>query len=342
MKILITVDPEIPVPPVSYGGIERIADGLAKGYQALGHEVYLIANPNSGCTFTITNFGWPAIHSQGIKNTWKNMWFLHSIVKKIKPDVIHSFSRLLYGYPLFIMRKYPFLQSYQRQVSPVSTTMAHYLAGSQIRFTACAKHMIKDLPQRNNFTAVFNFTDVNYFEPSANNKKEYLFFLGRIEDVKGTREAIEVAIATGKNIIVAGNIQTGHEAYFDKEIKPYLTNPLVQYVGAVDDKQKKQYLQNAAALIFPIKWEEPFGIVMAESLACGVPVIGMRRGSVPEVIADGKNGFICNSVSEMIDAVAKLGSLKEDFIRADAVGRFSLEHITVRYIQLLKDMLHEK
>ena len=337
MKILLTCDPEIPVPPVLYGGVERLVDGLARGYKNEGHTVYLVANPASTCAHTQKNYKWPALHSRGFKNIIKNTFYLRKVAKEVKPDVIHSFSRLLYGYPLFITHKIPFLQTYGRKISARSTSLAVRVAGDNLHFTACAAHMLKGLPNQQAFTPVFNFTDVNYFTLHASIQRTHLMFLGRIEEIKGTREAIEAAIQSNNKIVVAGNIQPGHDAYFEQEIKPLLANPLVQYVGAVDDEQKRFYLQRSTALLFPIKWEEPFGIVLAEALACGTPVIGFNRGSVPEVINDGVNGYIVSSVAEMVTAITKIDKLDNQQIRNDAVDRFSLQKITRQYLRLLEE-----
>lgn len=336
MRILLTCDPEIPVPPVLYGGIERIVDGLARGYREKGHEVFLIANPGSTCVSTIRIFSWPALHSRGLNNVLKNMWFLDKVVKEVKPDIIHSFSRLLYGYPVFLKRRIPFVQTYNRRISWQSTALAMAIAGKKLRFTSCAAHMIERLPFRNAFTPVFNFADVNYYviDPVVN--REHVIFLGRIESIKGTKEAILAAIKAKCKIVVAGNIDAKHAVYFQREIEPLLKHPLVHYVGEVNDEQKKYYLQRAKALLFPIKWEEPFGIVLAEALACGTPVIAYNRGSVPEIIKEGFNGFIVESVDEITKSISELDKLDTNLIREDAVIRFSLQNVAKQYLTILE------
>jgi glycosyltransferase involved in cell wall biosynthesis len=337
LKILLTCDPEIPVPPTLYGGVERLVDGLARGYKNEGHEVYLVANPGSTCIYTKKNYKWPATHSRGVINIIRNAFYLLKVVSKLRPDVIHSFSRLLYGYPLFLTKKIPFLQTYGRKISAKSTSLALKIAGDKLHFTSCAAHMLVGLPNQKAFTPVFNFTDVDYFTYNASIQREHLMFLGRIENIKGTKEAIEAAIKSNHKIIVAGNIQPGHDTYFKQEIKPLLENHLVEYVGPVNDDEKKYYLQRSSALLFPIKWEEPFGIVLAEALACGTPVIGFNRGSVPEVVQEGKNGFIVSTVEEMVNAVHKIDQLNSEQIRRDAAVRFSLQNISKEYLDLLQN-----
>ena len=336
MKILIPVDPEIPVPPIHYGGVERLVDGLITAYRKKGHEVYLLANPESSAKDASAIYKWEALKSRGFSNVWKNAWRLYSIAKKVKPDVIHSFGRLLYLYPTLLTYSIPVCMTYGRRISPYSTTLASLMGGGKIHFTSAAGHMLNHLKLfRYKFTPVYNFTLTDYFIPSESVPKEHLMFLGRIEDIKGTYEAIVTAIATNQKLLIAGNIQPGHDEYFNEKVKPYLTNPIIMYVGPVNDEQKLYYLQRAKAFLFPIKWEEPFGIVMAEAMSCGVPVIGFRRGSVPEVVKDGINGFIVNNTEEMIEAVNKIGSLDSRIVRADCVRRFSVDVISEQYLTIL-------
>lgn len=334
MKIILTCDPEIPVPPSLYGGIERIVDGLARGYSELGHEVYLVAHPDSTCQYTVKNFAWPAKKSRGWLNIFQNARYLQKVVREIKPDIIHSFSRLLYLYPSFCYRNIQFTQTYQREISSKSTQIASLIAGSKLSFTSCGAHMIKDLPNRKKFTSIFNFTDTDYFVLDKNQSREHLVFLGRIEDIKGTAEAIEAAIGANEKLIIAGNIPKEHETYFTQKIEPFLTHEFIEYIGAVNDEQKRIILQGAKAMLFPIKWEEPFGIVMAEALSCGTPVIAFKRGSVSEVVVDGINGFIVKDTSQMVNAIIRVKQLDNQKISEDAIERFSIKQITNQYLKL--------
>lgn len=339
MRILLTVDPEIPVPPINYGGIERIVSSLSKAYTQKGHQVILLANPKSTEESARRIIGWKGLTSRGKKDVLMNTWLLYKTAKKYKPDIIHSFSRLLYLFPVFLFTKTRVVQTYQRKISKRTTSLANKLAGNKIRFTSCASYMHKGFPQIEKWQGIYNFTDTDYFTYDKTFNGEYLFFLGRIEEIKGTKEAIEVALATNTKLIIAGNIQEGHDAYFNQFVKPHLSNPLIEYVGPVNDQQKKELLQKAKAFLFPIQWEEPFGIVMAEAMACGVPVIGFRRGSVPEVVKDGVNGFIVENVEEMIDAVKRIDEINRDSVREDCEKRFSLQVISEQYLDLFKRIL---
>lgn len=341
MTILFTVDPEIPVPPLNYGGIERIVDSLIRIFKKENHQVYLVANSESTNQFADKIFGWPRNKSKGWYNIALNTRFLDSVVNTVNPDIIHSFSRLLYLYPIFLTKSTPVLQTYQRKISSKSTTLANMIAGSKLRYTSCGSHMVNNRKISEFCQTVHNFTDTDYFLPNENIPKNYLCYLGRIEEIKGILEAVQIAISTEQKLVIAGNIQPGHEEYFDTIIKPYLSNPLIEYLGPVNDHQKLALLQGAKALLFPIKWEEPFGIVMAEAMSCGVPVIGLRRGSVPEVIQHNETGFIADDIEEMVEYVFKLDDIDRSKVREDCLKRFSLIFISKEYLKIYKYMLEQ-
>lgn len=343
MKILIPVDPEIPVPPITYGGVERLVDGLITEYTQQGHDVYLLAHEESTAKDAKKIFRWQGKNSRNNWDTIRNAIKLYKTIKAIKPDIVHHFARLLYIYPSVLGSNVPFVMTYGRKISAKTTTLANIIARKQINFTSAAGHMLRHLKKyRYKFTPIYNFTDTNYYIPDENIKKEHLMFLGRVEDIKGIREAIETAIKCNEKLIIAGNIQPGHESWYDKYVRPHLSNSLIEHVGAVDDQQKKYYLQKAKALLFPIKWEEPFGIVMIEAMSCGVPVIAFKRGSVPEVIKDGVNGYIVNNTNEMIGSVSKLKNINSENVRKDCIKNYSRKVIAKQYLELFNIILERK
>jgi glycosyltransferase involved in cell wall biosynthesis len=138
-----------------------------------------------------------------------------------------------------------------------------------------------------------------------------LFFLGRIARIKGVHTAIEVARRTDRRLIIAGNVPDSQKekSYFEAEIKPELDGDQIRFIGPVCDEEKNRYLGQAAALLMPIEWDEPFGIVMAEAMACGTPVIGRRRGAVPEVIKSGETGFLFDTIDEAVEAVEHIDAI---------------------------------
>ena len=160
-----------------------------------------------------------------------------------------------------------------------------------------------------------------------------LVFLGRIERIKGTHTAIEVAQQSGRRLVIAGNVSD--EAYFEAEVRPHLSD-CIEYIGPVDDAQKDDLLGSALAFLMPIEWEEPFGIVMAEALACGTPVIGTPRGAVPEVVKDGETGFVRETADQLAEAIGQVHTLDRAACRADCEERFSDRAIVEAYESLYR------
>ena len=182
--------------------------------------------------------------------------------------------------------------------------------------------------------------DVHYpFNPKP---KGYLAFLGRISAEKGPERAIRIAIASGIPLKIAAKVDGADLAYFRLVIEPMLAHPLIEFLGEIGDEHKGEFLGNARALLFPIDWPEPFGLVMIEAMACGTPVIAWRCGSVPEVIEDRRTGFIVESMDEAIEAVEAVGQLNRGAIRAAFERRFSSRAMARQYVELYERLLGER
>ena len=166
-----------------------------------------------------------------------------------------------------------------------------------------------------------------------------LVFLGRVEEIKGAHLAIEIAKRAGVPLVIAGNVAPEHRKWFDKSIVPHLDGESVTYVGSVDDAQKNELLGRARALLMPILWEEPFGIVMAEAMACGTPVLGFARGAVPEVIEHGITGFVSDDLDGLVGGVGRLNEIDRAACRARVERLFSDAAITEAYLAVYRDML---
>jgi glycosyltransferase involved in cell wall biosynthesis len=328
LRIAITVDPEIPVPPRLYGGIERIVDMLVRGLMDRGHDVTLFAHPES--TMPCQLLPYPGSRSQNRIDTLANMWHVSKAVQRGHFDVLHSFARMAYLTPLLPLR-IPKIMSYQRGVSPRSVRLGNLLAHGTLSFTGCAAHLIRRWESTDNFHVIYNgvplqkYQCTTWVEPDAP-----LIYLGRVEEIKGVHLAVEVARKTGRRLIIAGNVPQAehHERYFKERIHPYVDGKGIEYVGAVDDAAKNRLLGASSAMLMPLLWEEPFGIVMAEALACGTPVIGLRRGSLPEIVEHGVNGFVCESVDEMVSGMGRIAEIDRRACRRIAEEKFS-DHVIV-------------
>ncbi len=338
MKIAIIADPEIPVPPLLYGGIERIIHMLIEQYMYLGHEVSLFAHADS-----ITNAKLIRYHgktSTGKLDLIKNMWTINLELTLNKYDIIHSFGRLLYLLPQ-LASKTPKIMSYQREPTTSQISRIQKIARkNSIVFTGCSRYISDKIRHVATSFPIYNGVDLKKYDfQSEVPATAPLIFLGRIEPIKGTHIAIEVAKSANKKLLIAGNVPIEFGQYFKEQIESEL-NENIRYIGPVNDIEKNKLLGTGLALLMPIEWDEPFGIVMAEAMACGTPVIGFRKGSVPEVVSDGVNGFICDSVKEMCSNVNRITELDRYKVRQDCEKRFSSRVISQQYLNLYEKMIH--
>jgi glycosyltransferase involved in cell wall biosynthesis len=340
MRILLSCDPGIAVPPHSYGGIERIVDALVRAYEKEGHSVALWADAHS--TSPASSF-FPInpepVYQKGI--TLQRARELQTVVKKFQPHVVHSFSRLAYLLPLLPSRL-PKIMSYQRHTGGWNLRLSHYLAHGSLHFTGCSE-FICHMGQRSggSWTCIPNFVELDRytFQPKVEADAP-LVFLSRIESMKGPDWAIQIARQSGKRLILAGNKpEAAHELLFwQREIEPWLGRDGIEWVGPVNDHQKNELLGRACAMIVPIQWDEPFGIVFAEALACGTPVISCPRGALPEIITHGQHGYLIQSTSEGVESVQKIQHLSRSLCRTQAQEKFSLESATSRYLDLYRQV----
>jgi glycosyltransferase involved in cell wall biosynthesis len=234
----------------------------------------------------------------------------------------------------------PKLMSYQRKVTPRSIAWARRLAGNTIEFTAVSRDMITNVQHLAPWHVVYNGVPMEIYKfEGAVKPSAPLVFLGRIEPIKGTHLAIDVAQRSGVPLVIAGNIPDEHQEYFQTQIAPRLDGGSITYVGPVNDSEKNSLLGRARAFLMPILWDEPFGIVMAEALACGTPVIGLNRGSVPEVVAHGVTGFVCSDVNEMVQAVSRVDQLDRAASRARAEAMFTENTVVEGFLKIYRHLI---
>ena len=334
LRIALTADPELPVPPLLYGGIERIIDLLAHQLVARGHEVTLFAHPDSRSAGTLVP--WPGASSLSRADTLRNALTLARHVGRGRFDVVHSFSRIAYLTPI-LPRDLPKVMTYQRAISPRTVRLGHRLSRGTLEFTAISEWMMHDVRHIGHWTMVPNAVslDTYTFQPEVSDDAP-LVFLGRIEETKGPHLAIEMARVTGRRLVIAGNIPDDKRIWVEAHVLPHVDGDRVRYVGPVDDVQKNALLGEAAAFLMPILWDEPFGIVMAEALACGTPVLGLSRGSVPEVVIDGRTGFVRDTLDELIATVGRIPELSRHACRADAEARYGQDGLAEGYLAVYR------
>lgn len=331
------MDPGIPVPPQLYGGHERLVYLFAEEYRRLGHQVTLLAGPDSHISGHVVEFG---VNDLNRSKTQKRseVFFAWNYLRKnyANFELIHNFGRLVYLLPV-LNRPVKKIMTYGRPVSKNGIRMVASLPNRNLVFTACSNYCVSTGNVTGNWHTVYNAIDFSSYQLNAKAPKDApLIFLGRLDKIKGAHTAIKIAKATGNKLILAGNKPHTPDNlhYFETEIEPQIDDDQIKYVGPLNDEQKNYWLQQCKALLFPIEWDEPFGMVMIEAMACGTPVIAFKRGSVPEVIKDGINGFIVMNDTEMENAVKSIALIDRASCRSYAESRYDVKIIAADYLAL--------
>jgi glycosyltransferase involved in cell wall biosynthesis len=328
--VALVAPPWFDVPPDGYGGIEQMCAALADGLVGRGHDVTLVAAGEDGTTadlvrtFDETPAGLGT--SEGAAVELVHAARARAELEDLDLDVVHDHT---FAGPLV---------AHCRDVPTVVTTHGPipertaqlYEAVPDLSLVAISEAQRRARPDLPWIATVYNGIDASTY-PYVEDKGSELVFLGRMHPDKGVHLAIEVARAAGRRLVIAAKCSEALEqAYFAEEVEPRL-GPDVRYLGAAGADEKRALLSNAAAMLFPIQWEEPFGLVMTESLACGTPVIALRRGSVPEVLVNGETGFVCESLDDMAAAVERLGDIEPRACRDRVLERFDDSIMTERY-----------
>lgn len=337
MRILLLMDPFIPVPPVHYGGIERVIYDIACAYHEMGHEVTLVAGPGSKSPGRLITYG--ANGEGSVKMDWGLMRTLSGILHREIPghDVLHNFGRLAFLFPVAWtgIRK---VQTYMRYITPRNVRMLNLSGIRNLTYTAVSDAIVRTgSPGGGDWRTVYNCAPVGRFDYVAAVPDDApLVFLGRLDRCKGAHSAIRVAQLTKRKLIIAGNISTlKHEKeYFHQEVEPQIDGRLVQYIGPVNNEEKNRLLGAAAAMLLPIEWFEPFPVVLPESFACGTPILAFPGGGVPEGIRNGTTGFLSDSVEQMAACVDRIPELSRAACRADALEKYSDTAIARHYLEI--------
>ncbi|MBR0800959.1 glycosyltransferase family 4 protein [Bradyrhizobium jicamae] len=319
------------VPPRLYGGTERVVAWLVDELVNLGHDVTLFASGDSR-TRGILEAVWPRalrLGRRGVDHSSACAVLLEAIAKRASEfDVIHSHVDWL-PLPLLGRLGVPFLTTMHGRLD---------LAGlpdvvrsfPEAGFVSISDDQRVPLPGANWLGTIRHGLPVDLFRPSYGDTP-YLAFLGRLTKEKGPEDAIRIARAARMPLRIAAKIPRAETAYFKNHIEPHVDGDNVKLIGEVDDVKKQPFLGDAAALLFPIDWPEPFGLVMIEAMACGTPVIAYRSGSVPEVVEHGVTGFIVENEAQAIEAVRDLGRLDRRKVRARFEERFSASRMAREY-----------
>jgi glycosyltransferase involved in cell wall biosynthesis len=331
------------VPPPAYGGIELVVGLLTDELVARGHEVTLFASGDS-----ITSAKLESIHPQALRldanikeySIYEMLQLAQVYERAGEFDLIHSHMGCA-ALPYSRLTKTPTVHTLHGIFTPDNEKMFAYAKNQP--YVSISHAQREDRLGLNHVATVYNSVDISshHFFPTAD-EPAYLAFLGRLSPEKGPHHAIEIAKATGMTLKMAGKVDPVDLEYFKQQIEPQIDGTQIQFLGEADHFMKNDLMGRAVATLFPITWREPFGLVTIESMAAGTPVIAMNLGSVPEIIRNGVNGFICNNVAECIAAVAKVRAVSRAGCRADVAQRFGVEQMTSGYEAVYQQVLAEK
>ena len=326
------------VPPTLYGGTERVVSWLTEELVAAGHEVTLFASGDSRTTAQLVPIVPRALRLDGIHNsTPYNIIMLDQVAARSREfDVMH-FHIDLFHYPLFRNMAHKTLTTlHGRQDLPELPPV--YRAFPHMPLVSISNHQRLPVPPVNWRGTVYHGLPEGMLK-EGNGQGGYLAFLGRICADKGILPAIEIARRAGMKLKVAAKVDPADQKYYDEQVKPALdVSPHVEFIGEINDGQKQEFLGNAAALLFPISWPEPFGLVMIESMGVGTPVIAFNCGSVPEIMEDGLTGYVVDDIDGAVAALAKLDRLFRPSIRSRFEERFSARAMAREYVKIYESL----
>ncbi|MDX6804666.1 glycosyltransferase family 4 protein [Terrihabitans rhizophilus] len=327
-------------PPQMYGGTERVVSWLTEELVKMGHEVTLYA---SGDSLTSARLVAGSRRALRLDETVQDFYAHHMVLmnKVLRDaddfDVLHFHTDYLH-FPTFANGTHPIVTTmHGRQDLPDLAPVYREFAGTPlvsisddqrrpVSFASWTKTIYHGLPKN--------------LLPFGTGEGGYLAFVGRTSPEKGLDRAIEIARKAGIKLKIAAKVDKADKAYFHEVIEPLIDGGEVEFVGEINEVQKRDFLGHARALLFPIRWPEPFGLVMIEAMSCGTPVLAFRCGSVPEVMEDGLTGFIVDSMDEAHDAVPRLLALDRRAVRERFEQRFTSERMARDYVALYETLMH--
>ena len=330
------------VPPQLYGGTERVVSYLTEELVKQGHDVTLFASADSKtCARLISPVGQSLRLSNQVADGSSAHLIMvdHLMQMQDEFDVIH-FHIEGHQYPLLKYLKTPNMTTLHGRLDQKwqSKVLGHF---DDVKLTSISNYQRRPLGQVNWHGNVYHGLPESLLKPHYD-KENYLAFLGRISPEKGIEYAIEIASRANIPLKIAAKVDSADLQYFNLRVKPLLNRADIEFVGEIDDKGKQEFLGKAKALIFPIQWPEPFGLVMIEAMACDTPVIAFKNGSVPEIIKPGINGLIVQNVHDAIGAIEMLSIFKKGQCREYFEKHFLVQNMAKNYLELYRKLIYQK
>lgn len=347
MKIALLAPPYLSVPPKAYGGTEKIVSLLADGLVDRGHDVTLFATGDSESRAKLVSIFPKELGNSGFGKDLPYLPMIHyrECYKRASEfDIIHNHAQYLAMF----------------QADLVKTPVVHTIHGSYYQgeipdekrevlktfknhnFVSISDNQRGGMSDLNFAGTVYNGIDVSKFDYIEKPKGDYLLWVGRIVAKKGLKEAIETAKILKFPLVVAAAIDPADKPYYEKEIKPHVDGKLISFIGEISHDSSSSLYGNALATLFPITWHEPFGLVMVESMICGTPVVAYNIGSVPEIIENGKTGFVVDlnvGIDGLVHAVREIKSIQRGDCKSRVIENFSKEKMVDGYIEVYKKIL---
>lgn len=335
MRIALIAPPFISIPPKQYGGTELFISELALGLHAAGVEVVVYTNGESTVPverkWLYAKGQWPLKDDIyfSLRDMQHHAWAVEDAAKDC--DVIHVNNVAGLTYSKFVDRPFVYTVHHPEDAS-LADVYRHY---PNVHYV-CISQFQSEQMNLPNCTTIHHGIEPSLYKVQEK-KQDYLAFLGRIAPVKGVHLAIEVAKKAGLPLKIAGQIQPLYQGYWENKVKPAIDGKFVEFIGEVGMEEKNELLGHARAMLFPIQWHEPFGLVLVEAMACGTPVLAFSGGSVPEIVQEGISGQISQTVDEMAEQ-AKTISIPAKTIRKYVEEEFSVQRMVNSYVELYEKL----
>jgi glycosyltransferase involved in cell wall biosynthesis len=328
------------VPPLRYGGTERVVHWLTEELVAMGHEVTLFATGDSVTSANLVPVR--DVAARWTRNFERNNAPYARLIELVcrrahEFDVLH-FHIDFHPFSVFTRQSTPFLTTMHGRLDQ-DWVEGVYGLFPEAKLVSISDSQRRPAPDLGWAGTVLHGMPRDALRPvAAAGGEPYFAFLGRISPEKGIVDAIRIASACGVKLKIAAKIGEEDVLYHAEVVAPLLEGENVEFIGEIDDSQKPEFLSGARALLFPIDWPEPFGLVMIEAMACGCPVVAFRRGSVPEVVEDGRTGFIVDSVDQAVAACGRIGEIDRAAVRARFEQRWTAERMARDYLSLYAEI----
>lgn len=324
------------VPPKLYGGTERVVAHLCDALVELGHEVTLFASADARTKARLVPARDQAIRldTAPLKSDLAaHLAMLHEVKRRyLQFDILHFHVDMVH-FPMFEQQAHATVTTLHGRLD-LKDLPAVYERWPRYGLVSISDYQRKPLPNANWLATVAHGVPLSQYPFHARPAGRYLAFLGRISPEKCPDIAIRLARRAGIALKIAAKVDAADVVYFEAVVKPLLDDPLIDFIGEIGDERKGDFLGNALALLFPINWPEPFGLVMIEAMACGTPVIAWNCGAVPEVIDDGITGFIVNSDEEALAAISRVSAIDRHRVRAVFEQRFTATTMARSYLRV--------